>query len=127
VGKKQPAEYRIDEDDVKETPLDNYFLWVDEREMFECANVFLTKSLNLIYQTIWLIPILWTWKISKNNRTQMMPCCNMQLNTRTNMRVSALAQLIMSYAILSQEILQTIGELHYQKAYYNQQLSGSTK
>jgi hypothetical protein len=40
---------------------------------------------------------------------------------------SASAQLMISYATLSQEILQTIGKLHYQKAYCNQQLSGSTK
>jgi hypothetical protein len=36
VGKKQPAEPSIDEDDVDETPLDNYFSWVDNREMFKC-------------------------------------------------------------------------------------------
>jgi hypothetical protein len=36
VGKKQPAEHSINENDVDETPLDNYFLWVDDREMFEC-------------------------------------------------------------------------------------------
>jgi hypothetical protein len=36
VGKKQPAEHSINEDDVDETPLDNYFSWVDNREMFEC-------------------------------------------------------------------------------------------
>jgi hypothetical protein len=35
VGKKPPAEHGIDKDDVDETPLDNYFSWVDEREMFE--------------------------------------------------------------------------------------------
>jgi hypothetical protein len=36
VGKKQPAEHSINENDVDETPLDNYFSWVDDREMFEC-------------------------------------------------------------------------------------------
>jgi hypothetical protein len=36
VGKKQPTEYIIDEDDVNETALDNYFSWIDDREMFEC-------------------------------------------------------------------------------------------
>ncbi len=36
VGKKQPAEHSINEDDVDEAPLDNYFSWVDNREMFEC-------------------------------------------------------------------------------------------
>jgi hypothetical protein len=36
VGKKQPAEYIIEEDDVIETPLDNYFAWTDDIEMFEC-------------------------------------------------------------------------------------------
>ncbi len=36
VGKKQPAVHSINEDDVDETPLDNYFSWVDNREMFEC-------------------------------------------------------------------------------------------
>ncbi len=36
VGKKQPAEHSIIEDDVNETPLNNYFSWVDDREMFEC-------------------------------------------------------------------------------------------
>jgi hypothetical protein len=36
VGKKRPAEHSINEDDVNETPLDNYFSWVDDREMFEC-------------------------------------------------------------------------------------------
>jgi hypothetical protein len=36
VGKKQPAEHSINEDDVNETPLDNYFSWVDNREMVEC-------------------------------------------------------------------------------------------
>jgi hypothetical protein len=36
VGKKQPAEYIIDEDDVNETPLDNYFSQTDDREMLEC-------------------------------------------------------------------------------------------
>jgi hypothetical protein len=36
VGKKQPAEHSIDKDDVDETPLDTYFSWVDNREMFEC-------------------------------------------------------------------------------------------
>jgi hypothetical protein len=36
VGKKQPAEHSINEDDVNETPLDNYFSWVDDREMVEC-------------------------------------------------------------------------------------------
>ncbi len=35
MGKKPPAEHGIDKDDVDETPLDNYFSWVDEREMFE--------------------------------------------------------------------------------------------
>ncbi len=33
-------------------------------------NAFQTMSVTLTYQTIWLITILWTWKISKNNRTQ---------------------------------------------------------
>jgi hypothetical protein len=83
-------------------------------------NVILMNSAILIYQTIWLIPILWTWKTSKNNRTQMMPCYNMQLNMRTDIRVNALAKLIISYATLSQEILQTIGKLHYPKASCNQ-------
>jgi hypothetical protein len=36
VGKIQPTEHSINEDDVDETPLDNYFSWVDDREMFEC-------------------------------------------------------------------------------------------
>ncbi len=36
VGKKRPAEHGIDKDDVDETPLDNYFSWVDNREMLEC-------------------------------------------------------------------------------------------
>jgi hypothetical protein len=36
VGIKQPAEYIIDKDDVDETPLDNYFSWTDDREIFEC-------------------------------------------------------------------------------------------
>ena len=36
VGKKQPAEHSINKDDVNETPLDNFFSWVDNREMFEC-------------------------------------------------------------------------------------------
>ncbi len=36
VGKKQPAEYIINKDDVNEKPLDNYFSWTDNREMFEC-------------------------------------------------------------------------------------------
>jgi hypothetical protein len=36
VGKKQPAEHSINEDDADETPPDNYFPWVDDREMFEC-------------------------------------------------------------------------------------------
>ncbi len=124
VGKKRPAEHGIDKDDVNETPLDNYFSWVYNREMFECFEYLPDGE---CYQTIWLIPIPWTWKTSKNNRTQMMPCCNMQLNLCTDIRVSALAQLMISYAILSQKILQTIGKLHYQKTCCNQQLSGSTK
>jgi hypothetical protein len=36
VRKRRPAEYFIDKDDVNETPLDNYFSWTDDREMFEC-------------------------------------------------------------------------------------------
>jgi hypothetical protein len=36
VGKKQPTEHSINEDDGNETPLDNYFSWVEDREMFEC-------------------------------------------------------------------------------------------
>ncbi len=80
-------------------------------------NVFLTKSVTLTYQTIWLITILWTWKISKNNRRQMMLCCNMQLNVRTDICISAWAQLMISYATLSQDILQRIGKLHYQPAF----------
>ena len=36
VGKEWPAEYIIYKDDVNETPLDNYFSWTDNREMFEC-------------------------------------------------------------------------------------------
>ncbi len=35
VGKKWPAEYIIDKDDVDETLLDNYFSWTDNREIFE--------------------------------------------------------------------------------------------
>ncbi len=87
-------------------------------------NVFLMKSVTLIYQTIWLITILWTWKISKNNRAQMMHCCNMQLNMGTGICVHALAQLMIFIATLSQDTLQTLRKLHYQKAYCNQQLSG---
>jgi hypothetical protein len=87
-------------------------------------NVFQMKSAILIYQTIWLIPLLWTWKISKNNRTQMMSCYNMPLNMQTDIRINALAQLMISYATLSQEIHITIGKLHYPKACCNQQLSG---
>jgi hypothetical protein len=117
----------IDEDDVNETHLDNYFSWIDNREILIALNVYLTKSVALTDQMTWLIPILWTWKISKNNRKQMMPCCNMQLNMQTDICVNTLAQLMISYAILSQEILQTIGKLHYQKACCNQQLSGFTK
>ncbi len=90
-------------------------------------NVFLIKNVTSIYQTIWLTTILWTWKTLRNNMTQMMLCCNMQLNMQTNIRANTLAQLMISYAMLSQEILQTIGKLHYQKAYCNQQLSGSIK
>jgi hypothetical protein len=56
-----------------------------------------------------------------------MPHCNMQLNMRTNIRVNASAQLMISYATLRQETLQTIGKLHHQKACCNQQLSGATK
>jgi hypothetical protein len=73
VGKKQPAEHNIDKDDVDETDLDNYFSRIDEK-CLNALNVFLTKSVILIFQTIWLILTLWTRKISKNNRTQMMPC-----------------------------------------------------
>jgi hypothetical protein len=36
VGKKRPVEHSINVDDVDKTPLDNYFSWVDDREMFEC-------------------------------------------------------------------------------------------
>jgi hypothetical protein len=36
VGKEQLGEYIIDKDDVNETPLDIYFSWTDNREMFEC-------------------------------------------------------------------------------------------
>ncbi len=36
VGKKQPAENNIDKDDVDGTPLDNYFSWIDDREMLNC-------------------------------------------------------------------------------------------
>jgi hypothetical protein len=36
VGKKQHAENNIDKDDVDETPLDNYFSWIDDREMLNC-------------------------------------------------------------------------------------------
>ncbi len=36
VGKKRPAEHSINEDDVNEIPLDNYFSLVDNRENFEC-------------------------------------------------------------------------------------------
>ncbi len=57
----------------------------------------------------------------------MMLCCNMQLNKQTATCTNALAQLMMSYAMLSQEILQTIEKLPYQKAYCSQQLSGSIK
>jgi hypothetical protein len=51
VGKKQPAEYNIDEDDVNETPLDNFFSWIDDREMFECFQCLHDKEcyLNLPY------------------------------------------------------------------------------
>ncbi len=31
------------------------------------------------YQTIWLTTIHWIWKILKNNKMQMMLCCNKQL------------------------------------------------
>ncbi len=47
VGKKLPAEYSIDEDDVNETPLDNYFLWVDDREMFDCFKCLSDKECHL--------------------------------------------------------------------------------
>ncbi len=124
VGKKQPAEHSINEDDVDETPLDNYFSWVEDREMFECFKCLPDKEcyLNLPDNMVDTNP-----KISENNRTQMMPCCNMQLNMRTNICINASVQLMISYATLSQEILQTIGKLHYQKACCNQQLSDSTK
>jgi hypothetical protein len=36
VGKKQPIEHSINEDDVDETPIHNFFSCVDNREMFEC-------------------------------------------------------------------------------------------
>jgi hypothetical protein len=44
VGKKQPVEYIVDKDDVNETPLDNYFSWIDNREMFECFNCLSDKE-----------------------------------------------------------------------------------
>ncbi len=47
VGKKQPAEYIIDKDDVDETPLDNYFSWIDDREMFECFKCLPDKECHL--------------------------------------------------------------------------------
>ncbi len=45
VGKKRPAEYIIDKDDVNETPLDNCFSWSDDREMFQCSNSLSAKSI----------------------------------------------------------------------------------
>jgi hypothetical protein len=101
VGKNQSSEHSINEDDVDETPLDNYFSWVDNREMFECFKCLPDKEcyLNLPDDTVDTNP--WTWKISKNNRTQMMPCCNMQLNMWTNICVNALAQLMIFYDTLS--------------------------
>jgi hypothetical protein len=47
VGKKQPTEYSIDEDDVNETSLYNYFSWVNNREMFKCFKCLLDKECYL--------------------------------------------------------------------------------
>ncbi len=33
---RKNLDYIIDKDDVDKTPLDNYFSWTDDREMFEC-------------------------------------------------------------------------------------------
>ncbi len=46
VGKERP-EYSIDEDDVNETPLDNCFSWVYNREMFECFKCHPDKECHL--------------------------------------------------------------------------------
>ncbi len=47
VGKKQPAEHGIDKDNVDETPLDNYFSWINKREMFECFKYLPDKEFYL--------------------------------------------------------------------------------
>ncbi len=59
VGKKRPTEYSIDVDDVNETPLDNYFSWVDNREMFECFKCLPDKEcyLNLPVNMFDTIPL----------------------------------------------------------------------
>ncbi len=127
VGKKWPAKHSIDEDDVNETPLDNYFSWVDDREIFVCFKCLPGNECYLNLPDDMVDTNCLDMKTSKNNRTQMMPCCNMQLNMQTNICVNALAQLMISCATLSQETLQAIGKSLYQKACCNQQLSGSTK
>jgi hypothetical protein len=98
MGKKQPAEHNINTMMSMRCLLITISHGLTTEKCLNALNVFLTKSATLIYQTIWLIPIPWTWKISKNNRTQMMPCCNMQLNLRTDIRVNASEQLMISYA-----------------------------
>jgi hypothetical protein len=47
VRKKQPAENNIDQDDVNETLLDNYFSWTDDREMLDCFKCLTDKACYL--------------------------------------------------------------------------------
>ncbi len=47
MRQKRPAEDNIDKSDVKETPLDNYFLWTDGREMLHCFTCLPNKECHL--------------------------------------------------------------------------------
>jgi hypothetical protein len=111
VGKKRPAAIISNpESDVEDTPLDNYFSWTDGQEMLQCFTCLPMKNVTLTFLVISLQILHWTSKTSTKNKTLMMHSNIRQKSTQIAFCDDELVRSTISYAMLSQEILQTIGK-----------------
>ncbi len=111
VGKKQPVAFISNsESNVEDTPLDNYFSWTDDPKMLQCFTYLPDKEcyLNLPDDLITDNPL--DMQNIKENQDADNALQQQAKSIQIAFCNNELVQLTVSYAFLSQDILQTIGK-----------------
>jgi hypothetical protein len=127
VGKKQPAEKNIDKDDVDETPLDNYFSWTEDREMFECFKFLPDKEcyLNLPDNMVDSTPLdMENIKEQQNADDALLKHATKYVDQYMCKHIGTIDDIL---CYIKPSDPPNNWKIALQKAYCNQQLSGSTK